>query len=139
MRRRRGGAREPESAASLVEAVVARLGGASRALEQRAFEAYRDAVGTLLDARTEPDRLHGGTLFVTVKSAPYAHQLTLLRRDILDRMAAILGAGLVTDLRTRVGTVSAPAEPPRPAPHADRAPGPRPPAPDRGRPSRPPR
>jgi hypothetical protein len=94
---------EPETAASLVDAVVARLGGSGRALEHRVFDSYSVAVGTLLRQRTEPERLRGATLFVRVGSSAIAHQLTLLKGEILERLTLTLGAGVVTDLRTRVG------------------------------------
>ena len=46
---------------------------------------------------------HEGTLFVSVSSAALGHELTLLRVEILARMAETLGAGVVTELRTRMG------------------------------------
>jgi hypothetical protein len=89
--------------ASLVQAVVSRIGGDARALEQRVFDAYNGAVGTLLRQRTAPEKLRGTMLIVRVGSSPVAHQLTLLKGDLLARLAESLGPGVVTDLRTRVG------------------------------------
>jgi hypothetical protein len=99
--KRRAG--EPESAASLIDAVVSRLGGQARVLEHRVFDAYNAAVGALLRQRTSPERLRGRMLFVRVGSSAIAHQLTLLKGEVLVRMAATLGPGVVSDLRTRVG------------------------------------
>jgi hypothetical protein len=59
--------------------VLARLGGAGRAREFRAFDAYARAV---------------------------AHELVLLRAEILARLAAELGPNVVTEIRTRVGQVT---------------------------------
>jgi hypothetical protein len=36
-----------------------------------------------------------------------AHQITLLKREILTRMQPLVAAGTVTDLRTRVGPLDA--------------------------------
>jgi hypothetical protein len=102
-RRPRRRSAEPESAASIVAAVVSRLGGESRALEHRVFDAYNTAVGTLLRQKSEPERLRGTMLIVRVGSSPIAHQIALLKGDLLARLAAALGPGVVTDLRTRVG------------------------------------
>ncbi len=88
--------------------VLARLGGAGRAREFRAFDCYARAVGETFRTRTQPERLVGTTLMVRVASAALAHELTLLRVEILARMTAELGAGVVADIRTRVGPVSAP-------------------------------
>jgi hypothetical protein len=102
-RRKRSRQGEPETAASLIAAVVSRIGGDARALEHRVFDAYNAAVGTLLRQRSLPEKLRGTMLIVRVGSSPIAHQLTLLKGDLLARLAASLGPGVVTDLRTRVG------------------------------------
>lgn len=88
-------------------AVMARIGGESRAREQRAFEAYDQAVGAVLRARSHPEILRGTTLFVRVSSSAVAHELTLLKREILARMTETVGPELVADLRTRVGPLRA--------------------------------
>jgi Dna[CI] antecedent, DciA len=83
--------------------VLARLGGTGRALEFRVFDCYVRAVGKVLRERTSPVRLSGTTLFVQVSSSTLAHEVTLLRGEILEKMSAELGRGIVTELRTRVG------------------------------------
>jgi predicted nucleic acid-binding Zn ribbon protein len=96
----------PETSASLMDQVLARLGGSGRALEFRVFDSYNRSVGEMLRLRTEPERLQGTTLHVRVASSALAHELTMMRREILDRMARALGPETVTDLRTRVGPVA---------------------------------
>jgi hypothetical protein len=85
--------------------VLARLGGSGRAREFRAFEAYARAVGPTFRARTQPERLAGTTLFIRVASSALAHELILLRAEVVARMAAELGPEVVTEIRTRVGHV----------------------------------
>jgi hypothetical protein len=85
--------------------MLARLGGQGRALEFRVFDCYARVVGELFRARTAPERLAGTTLFVRVTSSALAHEVTLMRGEILARLCAELGAGTVTELRTRVGKV----------------------------------
>ncbi|HJX66130.1 MAG TPA: DUF721 domain-containing protein [Polyangia bacterium] len=98
---------EPETAASLMSAVVASIGGEHRAREHRIFAAYEQAVGGPLRQHTRAERLHEGTLFVRVSSSALAHQITLLKREILTRMQPLVDPGTVTDLRTRVGPLDA--------------------------------
>jgi len=93
----------PESSAQLMDQVLARLGGSGRALEFRVFEAYSGAVGEMLRARSHPERLTGKTLQIRVASSALAHELTMLRREVLTRIAREVGNDIVTDLRTRVG------------------------------------
>lgn len=103
-RRKREG--EPQTAAELVPDMLRRLGGRGRVTEHAAFDAYRAAVGEMLRGRSEPERLRDGTLHVRVASSALAHELVMLRAEILARMAAAIGPGIVTEIRTRVGDVN---------------------------------
>jgi predicted nucleic acid-binding Zn ribbon protein len=96
---------EPETAASLLPAVVARLGGDDRGTEQRVSMAWADAVGEMLNRRARPESLRGRTLYVRVESSALAHELTLLKGAVIERLRVALGASLVDDLRTRVGSI----------------------------------
>ena len=95
----------PVSSADLVGEVLGRLGGKGRALEFRVFDCYTRIVGEHLRSRTMPERLVGTTLFVRAATSALAHELTLLRGEILERMAAQMGQGIVLELRTRVGRI----------------------------------
>jgi predicted nucleic acid-binding Zn ribbon protein len=106
--RRRSRHTEPETAASLIGAVVAKIGGDARAVEHRVFDGYGTAVGELLRHRTQPEKLRGSTLFVRVGSSAIAHELTMLKGEILGRLSQVVGPGTVTDIRTRVGPLDAP-------------------------------
>jgi predicted nucleic acid-binding Zn ribbon protein len=85
--------------------VLARLGGVGRAREFRVFDCFTRVVGATFRARTMPERLTGTTLFVRVANSALAHELTLLRAEILARMMAELGPETVVELRTRVGRI----------------------------------
>jgi len=95
----------PSRSADLMGEVLGRLGGTGRALEFRVFECYSRIVGEALRTRTLPERLAAATLFIRVGSSALAHELTLLRGEILERIAAEIGQGIVTELRTRVGRI----------------------------------
>ncbi len=95
----------PSRSADLVGEVLGRLGGSGRALEFRVFDCYMRVVGDTLRSRSLPERLVGTTLFVRAATSALAHELTLLRGDILERMATEMGQGVVVELRTRVGRI----------------------------------
>src|SRR5262245_60816644 len=99
----------PTRSADLVTEVLGRLGGQGRALEFRVFDCFSRVVGETLRTRTMPERLAGTTLFVRATTSALAHELTLLRADILERMAAEMGQGIVLEIRTRVGRIPTPA------------------------------
>ena len=94
---------EPELASALVSTVVGKIGGSWRGREHKVFAIYADIGGDFLRKHSRPDSLRDGTLFVRVASSAIAHHLTLLRGEILQRMAPLLPPGMVTDIRTRVG------------------------------------
>ena len=95
----------PQTTGDLMGQVLARLGGQGRALEFRVFDCYARVVGDLLRARTAPERMAGTTLFVRVATSALAHEVTLMRGEILAKLNAELGAGTVVELRTRVGSI----------------------------------
>jgi len=95
----------PQTTGDLMGQVLARLGGQGRALEFRVFDCYARVVGDLLRSRTAPERMAGTTLFVRVTSSALAHEVTLMRGEIVAKLNAELGAGTVVELRTRVGKV----------------------------------
>jgi len=69
------------------------------------FDCYMRIVGDNLRTRSMPERLVGTTLFVRAATSSLAHELTLLRAEILERMATEMGQGIVLELRTRVGRI----------------------------------
>lgn len=87
--------------------LMTRLGGNHRAREQRIFAAYSSAVGEVLARQSHAESVRDTILFVRVDSSAMAHQVTLLKGEILRRMAPQLDPGMITDLRTRVGPLYA--------------------------------
>jgi hypothetical protein len=94
---------EPETAGDLMSGLLTRLGGKGRALEYRVYDAYLKAAGDMLATRTTPDAFRDGTLFVRTTSSALAHEIVLLRAELMARMAGMLGPGVIKDIRTRVG------------------------------------
>jgi predicted nucleic acid-binding Zn ribbon protein len=101
---------EPQTAASLLPHVVARIGGQDRGLEQRVSLAWQEAVGEPLARRARPEAVRGKTLFVRVESSSLAHELTLLKRQVLERLGRALGGPLIEDMRTRTGPFETPRD-----------------------------
>jgi predicted nucleic acid-binding Zn ribbon protein len=66
-------------------------------------EQWQDLVGADVAPHCRLTSLRDGVLRVTVDSAPRATQLRYLEAELLDRSAALLGPGVVRELRVRVG------------------------------------
>jgi hypothetical protein len=76
--------------------------------------AWPAVVGETVARRAWPLRIaRDGTLHVATESATWAHELALLRDEILERLVARLGSDAPSTLRFAVGPVPEPAtEPP---------------------------
>ncbi len=95
------------------------LGGLMRKIEATypdeshlIWQAWPGAVGPEIAARTELQHFRDGQLIVAVSSAPWAQQLTLMAPQLLAALNEKIGKELVTSLRCRLATVTAPPPPP---------------------------
>ena len=80
--------------------------------------AWPEAVGDAIARAAWPQRIaRDGTLLVAASSASWAFELGLLGAEILEKLAASVGAGAPTAIRFSVGVVPSP-----PAPLAGAAP-----------------
>jgi predicted nucleic acid-binding Zn ribbon protein len=61
--------------------------------------AWERLVGADIAAHCRPAKLDSGELTLVAESTAWATQLRLLSRQLLDRLAADLGSGVVTRLR----------------------------------------
>ena len=78
-------------------------------------EAWPAVVGATIARRAWPLRIgRDGTLHVATESATWAHELALLRDEILERLAARLGSEAPAGVRFAVGPVPEPATAPAP-------------------------
>ena len=82
---------------------------------------WPNVVGPELGARTHPQRLDGGTLWIAAPDACWAYELQFFKPELLSSVQAFLESRAVSDLRFQVGAVPAQpaeapaAEAPRPA------------------------
>ncbi len=68
---------------------------------------WQELVGPDVAPHCRLTSLRDGVLRVTVNSAPRATQLRYLEGELVERAAALLGPGVVRELRVRVGSSSA--------------------------------
>lgn len=111
-RRRRGwsGARaddrDPQPLGRLASRLVAERGWVSRVSSGVVFAQWAQLVGSEVAEHAVPVSLHDGELTVQASSTAWATQLRLLQRQLVARISAGVGSGVVTRLR-----VQAPAAP----------------------------
>jgi predicted nucleic acid-binding Zn ribbon protein len=66
------------------------------------FERWPEVVGAQIAAHTRPQAIDQGRLVLTVDDPAWATQLRYLEHDLLGRLAAAVGDGVVTGIDVRV-------------------------------------
>lgn len=69
----------------------------------RVFEVWERAVGPMVAKKVRPRGFRAGVLHLEVTSSAWAHELSLLRPQLLAALTRELGAGVVKELRLVVG------------------------------------
>jgi hypothetical protein len=69
----------------------------------RALTLWREVVGDTLAQASTAETVRGGVLFVRARSGVWAHELTLLRGDILQRLNSRLGGAVLSDIHFKAG------------------------------------
>jgi hypothetical protein len=105
MRRVRGKRRgEAAEAGVLVAGVLKKRGVEGELRAHRLIARWRDVVGDRIAARSLPDGLHRGMLWVRVDSSAWMHQLSFLRKEVIEKANAVVGEPpLVSDVRFHLG------------------------------------
>ena len=95
----------PERIGKLIagNAVSSTLG--SRLKELVIWQSWDQAVGAVIAARTQPLRLVGGVLTVTVSGGPWMQQLSFMKVELRDRVNALLGEERIKEIVLRSGRV----------------------------------
>ena len=100
------GAGEPRAVGDSLDRVARRLGVGRAATLPAVFDRWAELVGEGVAARAVPRALRGTTLVVAVDDPSWATQLRWLEADLLARIGAHVGAGVVTDLELVVRPAS---------------------------------
>lgn len=105
--RRPGRSDEPRPLRDSLAEVTADLGLPEPDALTLLIDRWNDLVGADIAPHCRLTSLRAGVLRVTVDSAPRATQLRYLENELVERSTAMLGPGVVRELRVRVGAPSA--------------------------------
>lgn len=112
-RGRRGGGRaggdEPVPLTDSLARVAHELGLADPGTLAVVTGGWDDLVGGALATHARPRSLRAGVLVVEVDGAQWATELRYLEAALLERLASVVGEGVVTGLRVIVGHAGPPA------------------------------
>lgn len=92
-------AREPRPLADLIEKLSAGKGWGERLALGTLRRRWAEVAGATVAERSEPVRLAAGVLTIRAEAGAWASELTLLGRALAARADAMLGSGLVREVR----------------------------------------
>jgi len=107
MARSRSG--KPSSLADILRERFGSLGLEKKLHQARIFSQWEEAVGSRIAAHSRPSYVRNGRLTLVVDSPAWSQQLSLLRPDLLRKIATVIGEGVITDIYLTGGTVDPPA------------------------------
>lgn len=88
----------PKRVGGVLAGVISRLGLRRDLDDYRIFEAWEQVVGAQIARNAQPTRLDTKRLVVTVKSAVWMQELSLLREDIRHKLNEWMGREIVSEL-----------------------------------------
>lgn len=89
-----------------LDRLIRAMGAPPAAALTSVFESWSDIVGTAIGSASRPLSLTDGVLVVAVPDGGWASQLRWMERDLLDKVEAALGEGVVERLEIRVRPAS---------------------------------
>jgi predicted nucleic acid-binding Zn ribbon protein len=95
--------RPPVHVSSTVERVLRHLGAPTAGALETVFGQWPALVGERVAAHAEPVAVADGRLTVRAEDPAWASQLRWLEGDLVRRLGAALGPGVVTSIDVRVG------------------------------------
>ncbi len=94
-----------EHVGNIIEQVVQRWRKQSGDVLDRVATEWAVIVGPAIAQNTRPFALKGSMLIVNVESPGWIHQLQYLKGEIVSKVNTELGAGIVDDIKFRIGRV----------------------------------
>jgi predicted nucleic acid-binding Zn ribbon protein len=91
--------RDPQSLGSATRDVAKKRGWSSRVAEGAVFGQWPSVVGQHIADHATPTALRDGVLSVSAESTAWATQLRIIQAQVLAKIAAEVGDGVVTSLR----------------------------------------
>jgi len=94
----------------IVGGILKDLGGKGRVTEEDMYEAWRQAAGDAAAKHSRPVSFKKATIFVNVDRSSWLYELTVKKKEILQKLSAALRSKKVGDIRFRIGDIAAKKE-----------------------------
>jgi predicted nucleic acid-binding Zn ribbon protein len=100
-RRRQQGVKAPQPIAIALQQLTHNLGITKTLRQYDVIASWKSIVGHRIARVTEAQRMDNGILFVTVATAPWRAELSMMRPEIIKKINSSLGTTIVKDIRFR--------------------------------------
>lgn len=87
----------------LVKKAIKDLGGRKHIKEEEIFNAWEEAAGNKASRHSSPVSFKSGLLVVNVDASAWLYELTLNKKEILEKLAGRLKGKKIKDIRFRIG------------------------------------
>jgi len=115
--RKRASLSKPEIIGDIIQKVLKKRNIPHTATDRRLIDLWRRAVGPQISARTFPETLKRGTLYVRVSATVWLHQLQFLKEEIILKFNELSGKKEIRSLFLSIGEIPSPppeaADPPQ--------------------------
>ncbi len=85
-----------------------RLGCRGRLRSLAAIQAWNEDIAPRLSTESRAVFIRNKVLHVTVSEPVWAHQLSMMKQDLIDKLTALAGEGAIADIRFRTGQIREP-------------------------------
>ena len=104
MRKRRPPSK-PEMIGDILQKVLKKRNIPHKAVDRHLVDLWRRTVGPQIAARTLPDTVKRGTLYVLVSSPVWLHQLQFMKEEILRKMNDLSGSEKIRTIFLTIGEI----------------------------------
>lgn len=87
--------------ATVMHEAIIQHGLESGMREQRILGDWETIVGTAIARQSVPRRLRNGILWISVRDAAWRQELSVMRRELIAKINAAVGADVVQEIRLR--------------------------------------
>jgi predicted nucleic acid-binding Zn ribbon protein len=91
----------PEPIGKAIDDLIRRMGMTKALKQYSVITSWNEIVGEHIGRMTKAQRMEQGVLIVSVESAPWRAELTMKRREIIEKLNRAMGERVVKDIRFR--------------------------------------
>jgi predicted nucleic acid-binding Zn ribbon protein len=90
-----------EDIGSIIGEVIKESNMGHRLKISNIFNNWEEIVGTEIYKKTKPERITGGTLYVSVSTSIWANELSLMSDKLIEKINSFVGEEVVKNIRFR--------------------------------------